>query len=258
MSWRVAESLKTLIAEVNTMAPNRSKASDGTIGDAAHATRSSDHNPWVKDGDVGVVTALDITDDPADGCDAGRIAERLRALGKAGDARVKYVIWNRQICSFIDNWRWRAYSGSNPHTRHVHLSVSSQKRHYDSRRAWGIRPEPEPIAPPRDPLEEIMATAADRAALAKELAPLLTPQIADAVVARLMPTLRTLTNRDEDGLYIRAAGTRAVYQIIGGVRVWVDLDDFEAVGRPEVQDLDPADELFKLRLVGARPPVGSE
>ena len=66
--WRVAKSLLLLRNQVNRKAPNRSKVSDGTIGDKAHQSQNSDHNAWVKDGSVGVVTALDITHDPTDGC----------------------------------------------------------------------------------------------------------------------------------------------------------------------------------------------
>lgn len=102
-------------------------------------TRSSDHNPFIKDHrGVGVVRAIDITHDPRDGCDANKLAERFRALGKAGDSRVSYVIWNRRIASSREGWRWRYYSGSNPHTKHVHLSVSTSHGAYDSTRSWGI------------------------------------------------------------------------------------------------------------------------
>ena len=44
MAWRVARSLDVLLGQLNALAPERSKASDGSIGDAAHASRSSDHN----------------------------------------------------------------------------------------------------------------------------------------------------------------------------------------------------------------------
>jgi hypothetical protein len=149
VAWRVAESLRVLLAEVNEAAPKRSKASDGTVGDAAHATRASDHNPWVQDSGTGVVTARDITHDPENGCDAGRLAEHFRAMGKGGDPRIKYVIWNRQIASFVDNWRWRHYAGPNAHKHHVHVSVSSRKRDYDSRRPWGLLAKPEPKPDPK-------------------------------------------------------------------------------------------------------------
>ncbi|MFL6214548.1 MAG: hypothetical protein ACJ74J_11740 [Blastocatellia bacterium] len=139
-SWRVARTLLTLRAQVNAKAPYRSKASDGTIGDARHQSRASDHNPWVRDGGMGVVTAMDITNDPAHGCDAQALAEAIRA---SRDQRVKYIIWNRRIAnsSAIGGtaaWAWRAYSGTNPHDHHVHISVKSDKPSYDSTAEWEI------------------------------------------------------------------------------------------------------------------------
>ena len=140
VSWRVAGSLLVLRDQINARAPTRSKASDGTIGDAAHAARDSDHNPWVKDGGTGVVTALDITHDPAGGCDAGTLADALVA---SLDARIKYLIWNRRIVSSsvvggVAAWTWRKYAGASPHTEHIHISVSSDKALYDSQDAWSI------------------------------------------------------------------------------------------------------------------------
>ena len=136
MSWRVAKSLIQLRDQINRLAPNRSKASDGTIGDASHITRDSDHNPWVKDGNDGVVTAMDITHDPGDSCDAEQI---VQALVNSRDARIKYIIWNRRIVSSQKQpWDWRPYNGKNPHSKHFHLSVKSDKAHYDSTNAWQI------------------------------------------------------------------------------------------------------------------------
>ncbi len=132
--WRVAPSLLTLLGQVNGLAPQRSKKSDGTIGDAAHATRASDHNPWVMDGGTGIVTAMDITHDPQGGCDANNLAEAIR---QTRDPRVKYVIWNRQIVSStVSPWTWRAYAGSNPHTKHMHISVRPEKPSYASEENW--------------------------------------------------------------------------------------------------------------------------
>lgn len=138
--WRAARSLLTLRDQVNRRAPRRNKADDGTIGDARHCQRTSDHNPWVRDGNVGVVTALDITNDPRGGCDANTIAEAIRA---SRDGRVKYIIWNRRIANSasIDGkppWAWRPYNGENPHTRHVHISVKPDKANYDSTAQWAI------------------------------------------------------------------------------------------------------------------------
>ncbi|WP_052371954.1 peptidoglycan-binding domain-containing protein [Amycolatopsis taiwanensis] len=142
MAWRLANALIDLRNEVNARWPNRSKASDGTIGDAAHASRDSDHNPWVIDRNgIGVVRAIDIT---ANGIDAAWLAEYLRQRGltghdgRTGDHRLTgggYVIYNRRITN--DNYSgWHAYTGSNPHTSHVHVSFS--RTNYDDRAGWGI------------------------------------------------------------------------------------------------------------------------
>lgn len=136
MAWRPAKSLIQLRDQINRLAPTRSKASDGTIGDASHQSTDSDHNPWVQDSGVGVVTAIDITHDPGDGCDCEQI---VQALFNSRDVRIKYIIWNRRIVSStVQPWLWRRYTGSNPHTKHFHLSVKSDKIHYDSQKDWQI------------------------------------------------------------------------------------------------------------------------
>jgi len=141
--WRTAKSLKLLLTQVNAVAPGRKKDSDGTIGDAAHQSRSSDHNPWVWDkvAGKGVVTALDITNDPAGQCDCEVLA---RSLVDSKDQRIKYLIWNRQIInsSPIDGtaaWIWRPYNGANPHNKHMHISVKCNKELYDDMDNWVIR-----------------------------------------------------------------------------------------------------------------------
>lgn len=134
MTWRVAKSLLHLREQVDRLFPHRKKENDGTIGDAAHASRTSDHNPWVIDGGVGVVTAMDITHDPAHGVDSYKFAEELR---KSRDVRIKYVISNHRIFSTqASPWIWRPYRGSNPHDHHVHISVLPSKLRYDDTRDW--------------------------------------------------------------------------------------------------------------------------
>lgn len=124
--WRLANSLVKLREQVNTAYPNRNKASDGTIGDTAHATSASDHNPNAQ----GVVTALDLTHDPANGLDIMNFAEVIKS-----DPRVKYLIANRLIW-----WRgdWYDYTGSNPHTKHIHISVSATPSVYDNSNDWKL------------------------------------------------------------------------------------------------------------------------
>lgn len=135
--WRVARSLEVLRAEVNALAPNRSKASDGTIGDRAHAESSSDHNPNKQ----GVVCALDLTHDPGHGADMHVLAEAVR---RSNHPALKYIIWDRHIWSVARaSEGWRRYSGSNPHTRHMHVSVGRgpdgrSTGPYDDTSPWGI------------------------------------------------------------------------------------------------------------------------
>ena len=119
MTDRLAPALVKLRDQVNALAPNRSKISDGWIGDKKHASRKSDHNP-VK----GIVHAIDITNDPANGMDSHKLA---LALVEGKDMRIKYIIDHGRIISGQDGpspWVWRAYSGANAHNHHVHVSVT--------------------------------------------------------------------------------------------------------------------------------------
>lgn len=137
-SWRLAESLRVLRDQVNKLSPNRSKVSDGTIGNAEHASRSSDHNPWVKDGKIGIVTGEDITKDIQHGIDSRKLAEALVA---SRDSRIKYIISDGQICSGDAGpspWKWRKYTGKNSHHHHVHISVKAVKKFYDDTSPWRL------------------------------------------------------------------------------------------------------------------------
>jgi hypothetical protein len=141
MAWRVANSLLKLRGQVDDAVPDRAKGSDGTIGDPAHQSRTSDHNAWVKDGAMGVVTALDLTHDPAHGVDSYKLAETLRG---SKDKRIKYIISNKRIWTPSIASAWRPYTGTNGHTMHVHISVHQQKSLYDDTTPWRIG-ELEPV-----------------------------------------------------------------------------------------------------------------
>lgn len=157
MEWRVAQSLLTLRDEINAKWPSRSKDSDGTIGDANHASRSSDHNPWIADPPgPHVVSAMDITHDPSGGCDSYALAQWLL---DHRDPRIKYVISYRRIASGAGGsspWIWRKYTGINPHDHHVHISVKDSKPLFDSTKPWGIAEGSMPVHnlphPPIPPL----------------------------------------------------------------------------------------------------------
>ncbi len=150
MSYRLAKSLSRLRSQVNARWPMRSVKADGWIGDAKHASRKSDHNPHVRDAGIGVVTAIDITHDPASGLHARELAE---ALAASRDPRIKYIISEGQICSSKQQpWVWRKYKGSNGHYHHVHISVMADKSLYDGEQDWnldGAEAKPAPAEPHR-------------------------------------------------------------------------------------------------------------
>jgi len=115
--WSLVPSLVALEAEADRLAPGRSRRSDGSIGDAAHADRVSDHNP-----SGGWVHAIDLTDDPKGGFDAHAHARRVVARK---DPRIKYIISNRRIYGPGSRYGWAGgpYTGNNPHSAHAHFSV---------------------------------------------------------------------------------------------------------------------------------------
>lgn len=139
--WVVDRSIPVLFRQVDEAAPGRNKGSDGTIGDADHAARESDHNPESPPppgNPDNQVDAADITHDPARGADMGVVAESIR---KSRDRRVRYVIFNRRIFYGYDRaglpaFTWTSYSGSDPHTGHLHISVNDV--HHDETQLWAI------------------------------------------------------------------------------------------------------------------------
>jgi hypothetical protein len=142
-NWRLAPSLIAMWEEANRLAPRRSRAADGSIGDAAHSARLSDHNPA-----DGWVCAVDLTHDPVDGWDAHA---RARMLVARHDHRIKYVISNGQIArsyntSSVAAWTWGPYTGANAHLSHAHFSVhNTTTARNDVSAWWPSTPNPDPI-----------------------------------------------------------------------------------------------------------------
>lgn len=119
----LSPALVALRRELDAIAPGRSRSHDGWIGDAAHLTRKSDHNPRAD----GEVCAVDLTHDPRGGLDAAKVLDQLIA---GRDPRIKYLIHNGQIIAGDDGpqpWKLRPYSGSNPHRTHLHVSVKPDR-----------------------------------------------------------------------------------------------------------------------------------
>jgi hypothetical protein len=102
-----------VLRQATAISPSRKKASDGLLPSKAHINQSpnSDHNTGF---------AVDLTHDPKHGIDCFDIFEKLKE-----DARVKYLIFQGKIWSKERAKQGnRVYSGSNPHNKHLHISIN--------------------------------------------------------------------------------------------------------------------------------------
>jgi hypothetical protein len=131
--------LVTLRAEFNSLSPGRDKGADGWIGDTAHQSHTSDHNPQAD----GRVLAIDIdSTGPWPGGVTDFNAFNMTVESLRGDDRLEYIIWNRRICSRDQGWTWRTYTGSaDPHTNHAHFSARHDHAGNTSTAPWGLTQE---------------------------------------------------------------------------------------------------------------------
>jgi len=102
-----------VLRQATALRPKRKKASDGLLPSAAHMKQNpdSDHNTGL---------AVDLTHDPKNGIDCADIFEKIKS-----DKRVKYLIfqgkiWSKEKAEQGD----RQYTGSNPHHKHLHISIN--------------------------------------------------------------------------------------------------------------------------------------
>lgn len=152
MAWRLAKSLSVLRTEILARYPGTTV---WTIGDQAHASGYSDHNPNGAD----VVCAIDVKADG--GMSLQAFVDHLVAHPHSN---LRYVIYNRRICQRSNGWVWKPYYGVNAHRDHVHVSVGNgpdgrSTTSYDSTSPWGIATMGKPPAPstglvPDPPLRE--------------------------------------------------------------------------------------------------------
>lgn len=126
-TWYLAPSLNVLRDEIDAAYPHRQKKMDGTIGDAAHAARDSDHNPNAR----GSVNAIDVDE-------IGIDAWALVACAILDD-RTNYVIYEQKIWQRKHGFKPRPYTGLNAHKQHVHISILQTRQAEQDVRPWGYR-----------------------------------------------------------------------------------------------------------------------
>lgn len=145
--WTTTPALNSLLDEVEARWPTGNPSVDGTVASQGHDRNSptSDHRPHPYTG-PGVVRAVDIWVTSA--VQGDEITETLRTRR---DLRLRYVISRRRLYSSYPTvtrqpWEWGHYSGANPHTHHIHISVLGFAD--NDTRPWGL------LAPPTPPFEE--------------------------------------------------------------------------------------------------------
>lgn len=161
--WSAAPAIRAIFEQANELWPDRDKRADGTIGDRRHRRRKSDHNP----NGNGIVHAGDLTHDPDNGVDAHAWAEEIRARA---DGRIRYVISDERIFSSyavggVAPYQWRDYHGSNPHKRHVHVSVKHTDAARNDLAPWFTGARPRPPSPPPRPTDDQSPTEEEVMAL---------------------------------------------------------------------------------------------
>ena len=125
----------TLRDQVNKRWPNRDKASDGWIGDAAHAARDgwgtngrgSYHNPDPN----GIVHAIDLDEDfwgkGKGQKEAMKFAQELATYCREGKdgGRIAHIVYEDKVASATSN-NWHFRGSGYGHTHHIHISFTNR------------------------------------------------------------------------------------------------------------------------------------
>lgn len=159
MGWYLAPSLELLTDQIDDAVGlvGRPMPPYWTIGDAAHSSRYSQHNPNSR----GSVNAVDIRED-GEGASAILDMDALRDdFITQQDPRLWYVIHEGWIYSRTRNFRPKQYTGINAHNTHLHVSIVTQAWAEQSLDPWvlpslntGTQPIPDLPDPPQqeDPM----------------------------------------------------------------------------------------------------------
>lgn len=150
-NWELVPCLGQLGSELNQIAPNRDRTTDGTIGNAAHQLSVSDHN----DDEVGRVPirdadnkhevhAIDLDADLREpNLTMEMVVQHVIARCRSGEEkRLRYVIYNKRIWEASNGWKQRSYTGDSPHTAHAHFSASYETKLEASIASWRLEDIP--------------------------------------------------------------------------------------------------------------------
>jgi hypothetical protein len=135
-SWQLVKGGVTLRDQVNARWATRDKASDGSVGNADHADRESDHNPDAN----GWVHAIDIDEDlRGSKHDNVWLGDQLIAyarMRRGGSNRFKNIVYEDRVASGTypeTFWTWRGSDYGHEHHLHVSFTAAAEQggQHYD-------------------------------------------------------------------------------------------------------------------------------
>lgn len=124
--YLLCASLNRLFDEIDAIWPNRDRRTDGWYR-APSTGISLGHNP----GHNGLVHAIDVD---KDGINPAWIISNIYKGGHV----LWYIIWNRTLYSNTYGWNPRAYTGTNPHTDHMHFEVYQETPAENYVAGWGL------------------------------------------------------------------------------------------------------------------------
>ena len=163
----------TLRDQVNKKWPNRDKASDGWIGDAAHQANTG----WGTNGKGsyhnvdpnGVVHAIDLDEDflgKGKGQNVAKeFAEQLATYCREGkdNGRIAHIVYEGQVASATaNNWHFRGSGYS--HFQHIHISFTNKA---DNNGSKFLLPIFENVKPPSPKPEQKIPAYPGRSKLSK-------------------------------------------------------------------------------------------
>lgn len=254
-SWILVPCLVSLRDEFNALAPARDKASDGSIGDTAHAYSSSDHNPDetgatpYEDADKrNEVHAIDTDDDlRLPGWTMAKCIGIVVMRHRTGlDDRLQNIIYDRRIYSRSWGWTAHAYNGPSPHTEHAHFSARYTDAAESNTKPWGLLEAYEAELKEKD-----VSLASDKIKLSKSAAAMLDPsgktykegqEISGETVINLLLIWATRGGRNSDAAKnVAQTGVDKLGSIdtrLGTIEDWVN-----STGDPGTPDNEIADNL---------------
>lgn len=124
----LSPSLDLLFDEIDARWPSRDRRTDGWYRSPS-VGKSVGHNPGAR----GLVHAIDVD---KDGIRPLWIIDNIYR----NKAVMFYIIWDRRVWSTSTGWDGHRYTGSNPHTDHMHIEIHQTVTAENFRAGWGIAP----------------------------------------------------------------------------------------------------------------------